>query len=63
MDLIQGFEYYDFFGLQELRQAANPDYYCGNNNNHECINIERDLSGYILNNDLQNLVSINVKNN
>jgi hypothetical protein len=63
MDLIHGFEYYDFFGLQELRRASNPDYYCGNNNNHECKHIERELSGYILNNDLQNLVSINVKNN
>jgi hypothetical protein len=64
MDLTQGFEDVDFFGLQELRRVSNPDFYCGNNNNdHECINIERDLSGYILNDDLQNLVSINVKNN
>jgi len=63
MDLIQGSETVDFFGLQELRQVANPELFHFGTNDVECTHIERDLSGYILNNDLQNLVSINVKNN
>ena len=63
MDLIQGFETVDFFGLQELRHAENPEIFSFGTNDIECTHIERDLSGYILNNDLQNLVSINVKNN
>jgi len=63
IDLIQGYETVDFFDLQELRQVANPELFHFGTNDVECTNIERDLSGYILNNDLQNLVSINVKNN
>lgn len=63
IDLTQGFEYVDFFGLQELRQADTPELFHFGTNDIECINLERDLSGYILNDDLQNLVSINVKNN
>ena len=63
MDLIQGYEYYDFFGLQELRLVGNPELVMIGTNDAECRHKERDLSGYILNNDLQNLVSINVKNN
>ena len=64
LDLVQGrHQTVDFFDLQELRQVANPEFVNFGENDAECTHIERDLSGYILNNDLQNLVSINVKNN
>ena len=64
MDFSRGFESVDFFGLQELRQVDNPDViHINGTNDVESSHIKRDLSGYILNDDLQNLVSINVKNN